>query len=103
MDRFSDPPAAVTNLIEIALIKADASKLGISEIACREGGIQFRLDSKLIDMQLIAATISKYGSKMLFSAGEKPYVMLRSTEKLTGEELIFNIKFVLHDMKELKF
>lgn len=100
-DRFSDPPRPVRNLIEIALIKADAAKLGISEITCNKSGIFFYFDPEYIDTKLIGDIIAKYKNNMLFSAGSKPNILYRIKK---GDEAgcILNIKFVLQDMKELK-
>ena len=101
-DRFGDLPESVCNIIDIALIKAYASEIGIAEVAQKLTGIMFKFEPQKIDMKLIAAIISENSGSMLFSAGEKPYIMYKKIFN-SGRETLDNIKFVLQHVKELKF
>ena len=76
IDRYGDPPRGVTNLIAIALLRAKAARLGISEIAQKET-LRFSLPKP--DFQKVAAVcgLEKYRRRLLFSAGDKPHLALR--------------------------
>ena len=100
-DRFGTIPPPVRNVIDIALIKADAHSLGITEVTQNDKGIMFVFEAKRIDMKAISGIIAKSKGKALFSAGERPYLMIRETTD-SQKETLSNIKFLLQSMKELQ-
>ncbi|WP_130870044.1 transcription-repair coupling factor [Intestinimonas massiliensis (ex Afouda et al. 2020)] len=77
IDRYGDPPRTVNNLISVALLRADAAANGISQIDQKGTNLNFYLDE--FDLQRVSALcgMDKYRSRLLFSAGEKPYLSLR--------------------------
>ena len=77
IDRYGDPPRTVNNLISVALLRADAARNGISQIDQKGANLNFYLD--LFDLQRVSALcgLEKYRSRLLFSAGERPYLALR--------------------------
>ena len=77
IDRYGDPPRTVNNLISVALLRADAARNGISQIAQKGANLNFYLDQ--FDLQRVSALcgLEKYRSRLLFSAGERPYLALR--------------------------
>ena len=77
IDRYGDPPKGVNNLISVALMRADAARCGISEIAQKGMNLNFMLSSFELERVSRLCAQEKYRSKLLFSAGEKPYLSLR--------------------------
>ena len=77
IDRYGDPPRTVNNLIAVALLRADAARNGISQIDQKGANLNFYLDQ--FDLQRVSALcgLEKYRSRLLFSAGERPYLALR--------------------------
>ena len=77
IDRYGDPPRTVNNLISVALLRADAAANGISQIDQKGTNLNFYLDG--FDLQRVSALcgMDKYRARLLFSAGEKPYLSLR--------------------------
>ena len=77
IDRYGDPPRTVNNLIAVALLRADAARNGISEISQKGGSLNCYLDG--FDLQRVSALcgMPKYRGRLLFSAGERPYLALR--------------------------
>ncbi|MCI8476981.1 MAG: transcription-repair coupling factor [Oscillospiraceae bacterium] len=77
IDRYGDPPRTVNNLISIALLRAGAAQNGISEIAQKKGSLHFFLSQ--FDLQRVSSLCgqSKYRGRLLFSAGDRPYLALR--------------------------
>ena len=77
IDRYGDPPRTVNNLISVALLRADAARNGISQIVQKGANLNFYLDQ--FDLQRVSALcgLEKYRSRLLFSAGERPYLALR--------------------------
>ena len=77
IDRYGDPPRTVNNLISVALLRAAAAANGISQIDQKGTNLNFYLDG--FDLQRVSALcgMDKYRARLLFSAGEKPYLSLR--------------------------
>ncbi len=77
VDRYGDPPRPVNNLISVALLRAAAAKNGVSEISQKGTNLNFLLSE--FDLQRVSALCgdTKYRGRLLFSAGEKPYLALR--------------------------
>ena len=77
IDRYGDPPRGVNNLIAVALMRSAAARCGISEIAQRGMNLNFTLSSFRLERVSKLCAQEKYRGKLLFSAGEKPYLALR--------------------------
>jgi transcription-repair coupling factor (superfamily II helicase) len=77
LDRYGDPPPGVTALVSVALLRTEAGKVGISDIAQKGDHLNFLL--RTLDLQKVSALCAKpsYKGLLLFSAGEKPYLSLR--------------------------
>ncbi len=95
IDRYGDPPTSVMNLITIALLRARAASLGIPELTQKETTLRFSLPQP--DFAQVAAVcgLEKYKSRLLFSAGEKPYLSLRLKK---GDDVLKLAGIVLEDL-----
>ncbi|MDO4563503.1 MAG: transcription-repair coupling factor [Clostridia bacterium] len=77
-DRYGDIPTAVRLLIDVALIRVEAAKLGIEEIGQSEDRIVFRFNKALMPpIERIASLAALGHGKVLFNAQERPYVLYR--------------------------
>ena len=83
IDRYGDPPRPVNNLISVALMRADAARCGIAEISQKGMSLNFYLEH--FDLQRVSALCGQYQGRLLFSAGEKPYLALRLKK---GEDVL---------------
>ena len=98
-DRYSDLPHETLMLIEVASLRVYASEAGIREIQGSGNKIVLTVDENNPPQpEGIAAVIAKYKRNILFSAGEKPYITLKNTEK-NSEKIINNLKNLLKDLK----
>ena len=99
IDRYGEPPKSVTNLIAIALLRARAAALGMTELAQKENSVRFSLPNP--DFACIAAVcgLEKYKGRLLFSAGEKPYLSLRLKK---GEDVLKLTGIVLTDFEAVE-
>ena len=97
IDRYGDPPVGVTNLITIALLRAKAAALGIPEVAQKESSLRLALPQP--DFAQVAAVcgLPKYKGRLLFSAGEKPYLALRLKK---GDDVLKLAGIVLEDLAQ---
>ncbi len=85
LDRYGDPPPGVMALISVALLRTDAGKVGISDIVQKGDHLNFLL--RTLDLQKVSALCARpqYKGRLLFSAGEKPYLSLRIKK---GEDVL---------------
>ena len=77
IDRYGDPPRPVNNLISVALLRAQAAQCGISDIQQKGAELSFFLDH--FDLERVSRLCggAAYRGRLLFSAGEKPCLVLR--------------------------
>ncbi len=75
VDRFGDPPESVDGLIRVALLRNQASRLGVREIRQQNSTIFFYRDR--FDMKGVASLISAMRGRVMLNAGTKPYVSVR--------------------------
>ena len=76
-DRFGDPPASVNSLIQVALLRGEASAAGIAEVVQKGGALRFVFRD--FDFARISALYAKPAWKGLVKveAGGKPAVAMR--------------------------
>ncbi|MDD4715156.1 MAG: transcription-repair coupling factor, partial [Oscillospiraceae bacterium] len=85
LDRYGDPPESVGALISVALLRVDAAEAGIMEISQKGMNLHFFLYKP--DLQRVSAlcALPKYRGRLLFSAGDRPYLSLRIKK---GEDVV---------------
>ncbi len=77
IDRYGDPPRPVNNLVSVALLRAKAAEQGITEISQKEGNLNFYFSAPRFEKVAALCGESFYRGRLLFSAGERPYLSLR--------------------------
>ena len=77
IDRFGDPPPSVYTLVQVALLRADAGKVGVTDISQKNGCLKFLLAQ--FDMQKVSALYARpeFKGRLKVDAGAKPGVILR--------------------------
>ena len=100
IDRFAAPPQSVINLIEISLIRVYASKCGITDVSERGSRILLYFDTSVsVPENKIAMLASEYKGKILYSRGERPYVVYLC-EKIEKNVIISELKTILMRLSE---
>ena len=78
IDRYGDPPKGVLNLIDIALLRANARKLGITDIRQKGTEVLFTLSNLHLEAISILCQIPEYKTRVQFVASAKqPTLRLR--------------------------
>lgn len=77
-DRYGDIPDCVGTLVDVAMLRNEAGKAGITDIAQKGENIVLSFE-KTPDLKGIADVMGEYKGKILFGAGEKPYLSLRQS------------------------
>ena len=71
VDRYGEPPKGVLNLIDIALLRANARKVGIKDIRQKAGEVFFTLTSLNFDAVGALCAEAEYKNRVLFVATAK--------------------------------
>ena len=101
-DRFGTMPEPVTNLIDIAYIKALAGELGISEVSHREKEVILRLTgSKTLDPRSLMILLNENRGRIRYEGMRKPMfrIILKNTNPLTA---LAETKNILEQMDRLE-
>jgi len=75
IDRFGDPPAAVQGLVDVALLRGQASVMGFNEITQKGSSLLFFPER--LDMAMVATLAERLKGRVMVSAGTKPYITVR--------------------------
>ena len=98
IDRFGEPPASVTGLISVSLLRNSAADMGIYEIGQKGDSLILYLDRP--DMQRVAALAAAMGKRLSLNAtGQKPYISLKAK---IGEAPIEQLRQALSIMAKAK-
>jgi transcription-repair coupling factor (superfamily II helicase) len=97
IDRFGEPPKPVRNLVEIALIKAMANNVGITEISQKGASVIFAFSEDMLKDSFVELILDKYYDSCTINT-KKPIITYR--EKQPGK-MLANIKFLLQQLNEL--
>ena len=78
IDRYGDPPKGVLNLIDIALLRANARKIGITDIKQKSGEVYFTLAKLNLEAISKLCADADYKNRVQFVASAKqPTIRLR--------------------------
>ena len=85
IDRFGDPPLQTRNLLRIAVIRAKARHLGVTEISQSGYKLKFSLIPNVrFGPDVIPDLVKEYGDRIRFNGGAKPFIRLTAGVR-TGE------------------
>ena len=81
IDRFGDPPPGVNALIHVALLRGEAGRAGITDIAQKQGRLRFTVAD--FDMEKVSRLYARpeYTGRLLVEAGSKPCLSLKIKDK----------------------
>ncbi|MBO5836380.1 MAG: transcription-repair coupling factor, partial [Oscillospiraceae bacterium] len=71
IDRYGDPPKGVLNLIDVALLRANARKLGIKDIRQKAGDVLFTMANFNLEAITSLCAEAEYKSRIQFIASAK--------------------------------
>ncbi|MCL2030464.1 MAG: transcription-repair coupling factor [Oscillospiraceae bacterium] len=78
IDRFGDLPAGADNLIRIARLRAEAARLGITDISVKNGRLVLKLHNPDFARISMLCAVPAYRGKVLFSAGDRPALTVKA-------------------------
>ena len=99
IDRFGDPPPSVNSLVRVALLRGEAGKAGVTDIAQKNGQLRFRLET--FDMEIVSAlyAMPDYKGRLRVDGGSVPAVLLKLK---TRTKVIEQARTFLQDWQAIK-
>jgi len=76
IDRYGEPPKPVYALLDVAMLRAAASKAGISDISQHERQLRFVIAEFSVEAIASVVTSAKYRQRVVVNAGEVPSLTL---------------------------
>lgn len=95
IDRYGEPPTAITSLIKISLLRNSAAAMGITEITQRNASLQFYTESP--EPEQITALSQKYGRRILFFCTGKSYIGVKLISGQSPAKLMQEVIFTMRD------
>ena len=77
IDRYGNPPPEVIALTSIAMLRAEAAQIGVTEISQKEGWIQLKLSDFNMDRFSRLYTLPEYDGRVKVLAGTDPAIALK--------------------------
>ena len=99
IDRFGEPPASVSALVQVALLRGEAGAAGITDISQKNGLILFTLAQ--FDMERVSAlyALPRYKNRLKVEAGKEPRLGLKLK---AGMRVLDEARALVHDWSETK-
>ena len=94
IDRYGEPPRPVNNLISVALLRADAARCRINDLAQKDGKLLFTLDEFRLEPFSALCAQEKYSKRLLLMPGEVPRFSFRLAK---GEDPLRAARQVVED------
>ena len=107
LDRFGDMPAAVNNLLNIALLKSNCHNVYISGLVHKENEVKLVMYPKAkVAVEMIPEMITKYQGRLKFVPQANPYFMYQLPKNAKGKvdtlSVFENLNKLLEDFNKLR-
>ncbi len=96
IDRYGEPPRSVHALLDVALLRAAASAVGVTDIAQRGDSLRFTLSVLEVERVVKVCGLAKYRQRLVLSAGEVPAVTLKLRK---GENVLETALTLVEDLR----
>ena len=101
-DRFGTMPKSVQMLLDVALVKADAHRLGIVSIAEKQKNIVITFKSDAgVDTERITQMLMEKDSPYMFTAAQEPYITIKTSPRDEKNPLEY-IKTFIQDLTKVE-
>ena len=96
MDRYGDAPRPVLALLDVALLRAAASKAGISDISQKKDVLKFTLGVFRPEALVHVCGLAKYQFRLTLAAGDAPALSLKLKP---GADVLESATALVEDLK----
>jgi len=100
IDRYGDPPAQVIALTSIAMLRSEASLVGVMEISQREGWLRLKLTDFVMESVSILYSLPEYAGRIKILAGATPAIALKIKGPDVVDEAVRFVRAYAHSRGE---
>ena len=81
LNRYGDPPPSVSDLVNVSLVRVQASTVGVTEVTQKKDTLTLQLES--LELPMIRGLLVAFNGRVTAGAGNRPYlsVTLQPDEK----------------------
>ncbi|MGL5437486.1 MAG: transcription-repair coupling factor, partial [Lachnospiraceae bacterium] len=103
MDRFGDIPRPVEHLLEVAMLKAIAHQIYVTEVRINSQEVKLTMyQNAKIDINQIPKLLEQYKGSLKFQMAEPPYLILTDKKKQVTAEMMKQARELLTAMLPLR-
>ncbi|MEE1228423.1 MAG: TRCF domain-containing protein [Lachnospiraceae bacterium] len=101
VDRYGEPPAPVSRLLEVSILKSEAHSAFLTSIEQKGGKIRFIMSPRATRVRVdqIDPFVKQYRGKMKFETGTQPAFVLRS-DQIAKKDILDKVREVVGSIKE---
>ena len=97
IDRYGDPPASVSDLVSVSLVRVLAASVGVYEVTQKKDLLTLALDK--LELPMIRGLLTAFGGRVTAGAGAKPYLSITLREGEKPLELLRQLLGVMADIQ----
>ena len=86
IDRYGDPPASVSDLVNVSLVRVLAASVGVYEVTQKKDLLTLSLEK--LDLPMIRGLLAAFDGRVTAGAGARPYLSVRLREEEKPLELL---------------
>lgn len=101
VDRYGEPPAPVSRLLEVSILKSEAHSAFLTSIEQKGGKIRFIMSPRATRVRVdqIDPFVKQYRGKMKFETGTQPAFVLRS-DQIAKKDILDKVREIVGSIKE---
>jgi transcription-repair coupling factor (superfamily II helicase) len=102
VDRYGEPPKQVLTLISVAMLRAEASEIGITEISQKEGWLSVKLNDFNMESISTLYALPDYAGRIKVLAGTDPTVALKLAGGAVVDEAVKLVRSFAYALSSLE-
>ena len=96
IDRYGDPPPSVSDLVNVSLVRVQASTVGVTEVTQKKDTLTLQLES--LELPMIRGLLVAFNGRVVTGAGAKPYLSVTLQKEEKPLELLQSILRAMQDI-----
>ena len=97
IDRYGDPPASVSSLVSVSLVRVLAASLGVYEVNQKKDTLTLWVEQ--LTVEVIRGMLQAWSGRVVPGAGAKPYLSITLQE---GEQPLDVLKALLQSLEQIQ-
>ena len=96
IDRYGDPPPSVSDLVNVSLVRVQATAVGVYEVTQKKDTLTLQLES--LELPMIRGLLVAFNGRVTAGAGNRPYLLVTLQPDEKPLELLQSILKAMADI-----